>query len=101
MSQKVIGITTTLLLLAILPCWLAAQPNGAPVKPDSAEVTQHVEKAKKIAGAEWAAEANFFCIAPRANSPNDPPIEPTRIFDNVYVIGNQGTVAYVINTSDG
>jgi metallo-beta-lactamase class B len=35
------------------------------------------------------------------NRPDDPPIEPTKIFDNVYVIGNQGTVAYVINTSDG
>jgi metallo-beta-lactamase class B len=49
----------------------------------------------------WAEEAHFFCEAPRANSPNDPPIEPTRIFDNVYVIGNQGTVAYVVSTSDG
>jgi hypothetical protein len=37
--------------------------------------------------------AHFFCEAPRANSPSDPPIEPTRIFDDVYVIGNQGTVA--------
>ena len=49
----------------------------------------------------WAEEAHFFCEAPRANSPNDPPIEPTKIFDNLYVIGNQGTVAYVIATSDG
>jgi metallo-beta-lactamase class B len=48
----------------------------------------------------WAGEEHFFCEAPRANSPNDPPIEPTKIFDNVYVIGNQGTVAYVIQTSD-
>lgn len=49
----------------------------------------------------WAGEEHFFCEAPRANSPTDPPIEPTKIFDNVYVIGNQGTVAYVITTSDG
>jgi len=49
----------------------------------------------------WAGEAHFFCEAPRANSPNDPPIEPTRIFDNVYVIGDQGTIATVISTSDG
>jgi len=49
----------------------------------------------------WAGEEHFFCEAPRANSPNDPPIEPTKVFDNVYVIGNQGTVAYVIRTSDG
>ena len=49
----------------------------------------------------WAYEEHFFCEAPRPNRPDDPPIEPTRIFDDVYAIGNQGTVAYVINTSDG
>ena len=97
------GMIARLSILAFsLACFLSAQaPNAATAKPDSAEVTAHVEKAKKIAGKEWEAEANFFCIAPRANSPNDPLIEPTKIFDNVYVIGNQGTVVYVISTSDG
>jgi len=46
-------------------------------------------------------EEHFFCEAPRANSPNDPPIQPSKIFDNVYAIGDQGTVAYVIQTSAG
>jgi len=49
----------------------------------------------------WAEEEHFFCEAPRADSPNDPPIPPTKIFDNVYVIGNAGTVVYVIQTRDG
>jgi metallo-beta-lactamase class B len=60
-----------------------------------------IEKAKKAGGPMWAGEEHFFCEAPRANSATDPPIEPAKIFDNVYVIGNQGTVAYVIRTSDG
>jgi metallo-beta-lactamase class B len=60
-----------------------------------------VARAKSTAGTMWADEAHFFCEAPRANSPNDPPIEPTKIFDNVYVIGNSGTVAYVLTTSAG
>ena len=81
---------------------LSAQPApAAPAKPDSDAVKALIEKAKKAGGPMWAGEEHFFCEAPRANSPNDPPIEPTRIFDNVYVIGNQGTVAYVISTSDG
>ena len=81
---------------------LSAQaPPPAPPKPDSDAVKALIEKAKKIAGARWADEEHFFCEAPRANSPSDPPIEPTKIFDNVYVIGDQGTVAYVIRTSDG
>ena len=49
----------------------------------------------------WAGEAHFFCEAPRGNSPNDPAIPPTKIFDNVYAIGNAGTVVYVVQTSDG
>lgn len=80
---------------------LHAQPPQALPKPDSDAVKAMIEKAKKAGGPMWAEEAHFFCEAPRANSATDPPIEPTKIFDNVYVIGNQGTVAYVIATSDG
>jgi metallo-beta-lactamase class B len=76
-------------------------PPAAPAKPDSEAVKSLIEKAKKTGGARWAEEAHFFCEAPRANSPADPAIEPARIFDNVYVIGDQGTVAYVIQTSGG
>jgi metallo-beta-lactamase class B len=78
------------------------QPAPAsPAKPDSETVKALIEKAKKAGGPMWAGEEHFFCEAPRPNSPSDPPIEPTKVFDNVYVIGNQGTVAYVISTSDG
>src|SRR5580658_9620248 len=81
---------------------LSAQaPPAAPAKPDSDAVKALIEKAKKTGGARWAEEAHFFCEAPRANSPSDPAIEPARIFDNVYVIGDQGTVAWVIQTSGG
>ncbi len=81
---------------------LSAQtPPAAPAKPDSDAVKALIEKAKKAGGPRWAEEAHFFCEAPRANSPSDPLIEPTKIFDNVYVIGDQGTVAYVIQTSAG
>jgi hypothetical protein len=33
--------------------------------------------------------------------PDDPAIPPTRIFDNVFAIGNSGTTVYVIKTSSG
>lgn len=88
-------------ICAICAGLLGAQPPAAPAKPDSEAVKALIEKAKKAGAPMWAGEEHFFCEAPRANSPNDPPIEPTKIFDNVYVIGNQGTVAYVIDTSDG
>jgi metallo-beta-lactamase class B len=87
------------LLSAAMLC--SQQPAAAPARPDSDAVKALIDKARKAGGPVWAGEEHFFCEAPRANSPNDPPIEPTRIFDNVYAIGNQGTVAYVISTSDG
>lgn len=92
---------TKLFPFIMLGTLAAAQPPAAPAKPDSEKVKALIEKAKKTGGPMWAEEEHFFCEAPRANSPNDPPIEPTKIFDNVYVIGNQGTVAYVISTSAG
>jgi metallo-beta-lactamase class B len=87
--------------LSAAPCARAQGPAAEPAKPDSEAVKSLIEKAKKAGGPMGAEEEHFFCEAPRANSPNDPPIEPTKIFDNIYVIGNQGTVVYVINTSDG
>jgi metallo-beta-lactamase class B len=96
---------TLVLILALIlaaPVSAAAQaPAAAPAKPDSAEVRRLIEQAKKTAGAQWAEEAHFFCEAPRGNSPNDPAITPTKIFDNVYVIGNAGTVVYIVQTSNG
>ena len=87
--------------LLSLPLLHGQPPTAAPAKPDSDAVKALIEQAKKTAGPEWAGEAHFFCEAPRANRPDDPPIEPAKIFDNVYAIGNQGTVAYVISTSAG
>jgi metallo-beta-lactamase class B len=98
LNTRMLPVSVSVLSAACL-CAQPA-PTAAP-KPDSGQVQALIEKARKAGGPMWAGEEHFFCEAPRANSPNDPPIEPTRIFDNVYVIGNQGTVAYVISTSAG
>lgn len=92
-----------LIFAAALPSLAQAQapPAGAPAKPDSPEVKALIEKARKAGGAMWADEAHFFCEAPRANSATDPAIEPTKVFDNVSVLGNAGTVVYVFQTSAG
>ena len=74
---------------------------GQDAKPDSPEVKALIEKAKKVAGPMWAEEEHFFCEAPRPNRPDDPVIAPTKIFDNVYAIGNSGTTVYVFQTSAG
>lgn len=77
------------------------QAPAAPAKPDSPAVQAMLEKAKKTAGTQWADEEHFFCEAPRANAATDPAIKPTKIFDNLYIIGNQGTAVYVVQTSAG
>jgi len=92
------SVGQTFVLAVALPVCLWAQTAN---KPDSPEVRGLIAKAKQTAGAQWAEEARFFCEAPRGNSPDDPAIVPTRIFDNVYVIGNAGTVVYVVRTSNG
>ena len=88
MSIRKLGSIAMLLSISAL-----AQPPAP--KPDSPEVKALIEKTKKTAGAMWADEEHFFCEAPRPNSPNDPVIAPTKIFDNVYAIGNSGTTVYV------
>jgi len=83
---------------------LAAQQGGppaAPARPDPPGVTQMIEKVKKDAGARWEYTARFWCEEPRANRADDPIITPTRIFDNVFAIGNAGTTVYVVRTSAG
>ena len=79
----------------------ARQPPAAPPAPDSPVVVQQIASLKAKVGPRWQDTVRFWCEAPRANRPDDPVIEPTQIFDNVYAIGSTGTVAYVIRTSAG
>ena len=79
----------------------AQQPPAAPAKPDTPEITAMIETARKAAAPQFADAVHFWCEAPRANRPDDPPIAPTKIFDNVYAIGNSGTTVYVVRTSAG
>jgi len=87
-----------MMLVAAVAGVLYAQ---APAPPDLPQVKEHLDKARAMAGTLWAPAYKFFCVEPRANSNDDPPIEASKIFDNVYAIGNTGTVAYAISTSDG
>jgi metallo-beta-lactamase class B len=80
--------------LAIAPAVLAADS-------DSPAVKEHIDKAVKIAGKEWAAQEKFFCEMPVANLATDPLLTPMKIFDNVYILGSISTTIYAFNTSEG
>jgi metallo-beta-lactamase class B len=78
----------------------AQQPPASP-KPDSPDITAMIERLRRDTGARWANAVHFWCEEPRANRPDDPPIPPTKIFDDVFAIGNSGTTVYVIRTARG
>jgi len=99
MAVRLILLFSILAISATLVAQIQQPP--LPLRASSPSVKADIEKARKIAGTEWGAEAHYFCEAPYADAPSDPVIEPVKIFDNVYAIGNAGLVAYVISTSDG
>jgi metallo-beta-lactamase class B len=106
-----VSLCALLTLFAVAqPCSQAAQASpqtpaqsSAPGKPDSPEVLAHIEKAKQIAGSEWATEEKVLCEQGRVNNAVDP--GAAKLFDNLYAIpGTYGTaygVIYLISTSDG
>ena len=76
-------------------------PPQAPAKPDSPEIKALIEQTRRAGGPMWASAVHFWCEEPRANRADDPVIQPTKIFDNVFAIGNSGTTVYVLQTSAG
>lgn len=80
---------------------LHAQQTEAASTPDTPEITAMIAQIRKNAGPAWESAVHFWCEAPYANRPDDPPIAPTRILDDVYAIGNVGTTVYVVKTSAG
>jgi metallo-beta-lactamase class B len=88
----------------VIPILLLVVLSGAaPAQaPDAAQVGEHIAAARKAAFPQWSAAAEYFCAAGATpNRADDPELEPTKIFDNVYVIGRAGTAIYVVTTSAG
>jgi metallo-beta-lactamase class B len=74
-------------------------------KPDNPQSLAHIEAAKKLTGSDpWLLSPyNFYCVAGKArgNSPTAPELEPVKLFDNVYAVGNSEATVYAITTSQG
>jgi metallo-beta-lactamase class B len=80
-----------------------APPPQNAAGTDTPAIRQRLEALRKAAGSEWAEAFEFFCAVnpSRANRADDPEIEPTRVFDNLGVIGRTSTVVWVVTTSGG
>src|SRR5690606_22811836 len=74
-----------------------AQPETGSAEAD-AQVAAHIDNARRLAGTDLTAPFDFFCVPGNAR-PNDfsaPPLEPVKLFDNLYALGNSETVVYAI-----
>ncbi len=84
---------------------LAQRGPAAPPKPDNAESLAHIEAAKTLAGTDQWLQGpyNFYCVAggARANNPNAPELEPVKIFDNLYAVGNSEATVHALTTTEG
>jgi metallo-beta-lactamase class B len=78
---------------------------GQSPRPDNPQSLAHVEAARKLAGDDaWLkGPFNFYCVAGAAR-PNDtkaPAMEPVKLFDNLYAVGNSEATVYAITTTEG
>src|SRR5436190_18687656 len=99
----IVGLQCLILAAAVR---LYAQ-RGAPQapRPDNAQSLAHINAAKKLAADDsfLANPYNFFCVAgnARAQNNNAPDLEPEKLFDNVYAVGNSETAVYALTSSEG
>jgi metallo-beta-lactamase class B len=102
----IIGFQGVMLLTAVAAYAQRGGP-GAPQapRPDNAQSLAHIDAAKRIAGGDsfLANPYNFFCVAgnARAQNNNAPDLDPARLFDNVFAVGNSETAVYAVTSSDG
>jgi len=92
-----------LLAAAMTLSFTGAANAAAPAAPaDWSRAHDHIQAAERLAGREWTPTVSYLCIP--GGEPNllaDPAVEPMRLFDNVYAIGDRGTLAFAIDTPDG
>jgi metallo-beta-lactamase class B len=101
-KARIAGLILTAWMMAAAATAQTPTPYPSSGPADWAAVKAHADKAYTVAGAQWRATADYFCQpGARANKITDAPVHPAKIFDNVYVLGDVGTVVYAVTTPDG
>lgn len=102
-ARRVLSKVAALTILSVSFDCARAQPVDTDDSSAEARIAAHIDNARRLAGTELRAPFEFFCVPGNAR-PNDfsaPPLEPVRLFDNLYALGNSETVVYAIATSEG
>jgi metallo-beta-lactamase class B len=106
-AARVCALLTLVVLSPASAALSQAPARGAPAapKPDNPQSLMHVAAARTLAGSDpWLqAPFAFYCVAgnARGNSPAAPELEPIKLFDNVYAVGNSEATVYAIVTPQG
>lgn len=103
MSRKMSVCTLLFLMTALLVPLFGQAPAASPPRPDNPASLAHIENARRLAGDDLTATFTFFCVpgVARAQNNDAPALEPVRLFDNLYAVGNSETTVYAITTSEG
>ena len=97
---------SALLLAACLAAPLALAQAPAPSPPDTPEVQAHVDKALAMAGGDikgmlFLCRADSAAVAAHDMDWLTDWIEPTKLFDNLYFVGNHYVSSLIVKTSQG
>src|SRR5713226_6440364 len=99
MSKRISASVGLCLILSLAP-FAHGQGRGGvePPHPDNAQSLAHTQAAKKIAGNDplLTGPYNFYCVPTnqRGQNNNAPDLEPVKLFDNLYAVGNSETTVY-------
>jgi len=103
--MKAVILLVAVTLTGVVRAQAPGRGAAAAPKPDTPQSLAHIEAAKKLAGTDpWLLSPyTFYCVAGngRGNSPSAPELEPVKLFDNVYGVGNSEATVYAIVTSQG
>jgi metallo-beta-lactamase class B len=92
-------------ILVIAPSVDAQRGVAQPSRPDNPQSLARVNAARQLAGDDpfLAIPFAFFCVPgnARAQNNNAPDLEPVRLFDNLYAVGNSETSVYALTSSEG
>lgn len=114
MSMRVVGSALLISLQLLYPGVGAAQgdPSSYPQqtaypKESKSAVSRHLSLARRIAGDDLAADMRWRCLISPLDSEqvrgvqHDGRVPATRMYDNLYSIGQNAVSAYALDTRDG
>lgn len=108
MTQRVFTLAAFVTVLLTSLAVTSAANAQTPPADDPPEAVLHVQNAKNIAGDDLAIPAKLLCLPSRqtidymiADGKANPPEEPYKVFDNLYVVGGRSVTAWAITTSEG